>query len=421
LLDFPKAVWLLGWVSLATDAASEAIYPLLPFFLTRVLSAGAISVGIVEGAAEAANSILKIASGRVADRSKRKRPLVLLGYSVSSAARPLIALATTWTQVFTIRVLDRVGKGVRGAPRDAMLATWADPSNRGKVYGFHRSMDHFGAVVGPALASLFLVIFPEQYRWLFGLTIIPGAIAVALILLVPEKRDTEQPSGLRLPSNGTSQSTMAARSGGDSQIERTSHPSDVPEPTVKSDQLPRRFYWFMGVLTLFALGNSTDAFLLLRLTDAAGSPRLVPLMWAALHVVKAIVSVLAGSWSDRVGRRTVIAIGWLVYAVVYGGFAVSSTLAALLAWFMVYGFYFGFAEGTEKALVADLAPASRRGVAFGVYNAVTGFGALAASIVFGEIWNAFGAPSAFAVGAAIAILATALLFVVVPASRPTGA
>src|SRR5262249_26537631 len=172
--------------------------------LTRVLAGGAISVGIVEGAAEAANSILKIVSGRVADRSKHKRPLVLLGYTVSSAARPLIALATTWTQVFTIRVFDRVGKGVRGAPRDAMLATWADPSNRGKVYGFHRSMDHLGAVVGPALASLFLVIFPDQYRWLFGLTIIPGAIAVALILLVPEKHDTEEPSGLRLPPNGMS-------------------------------------------------------------------------------------------------------------------------------------------------------------------------------------------------------------------------
>jgi MFS family permease len=177
----------------------------------------------------------------------------------------------------------------------------------------------------------------------------------------------------------------------------------------------------MGVLTLFALGNSTDAFLLLKLTDAAGSPRFVPLMWAALHVVKAIVSVLAGSWSDRVGRRSVIAIGWLAYAVVYGGFAVSMTLSALLAWFMVYGFYFGFAEGTEKALVADLAPASRRGTAFGLYNAVTGLGALAASIVFGAIWNSYGAPSAFAVGATLALLATVLLFIVVPAARPTAA
>ena len=157
LFDLPKSVWLLGWVSLATDAASEAIYPLLPFFLTRVLGAGAISLGIVEGAAEAANSMLTILSGQIADRSRAKRPLVLLGYSVSSVVRPLIAITTTWTQVFTVRLLDRVGKGVRGAPRDAMLASWATPTTRGKVYGFHQGMDNLGAVIGPALASLFLV------------------------------------------------------------------------------------------------------------------------------------------------------------------------------------------------------------------------------------------------------------------------
>ena len=169
----------------------------------------------------------------------------------------------------------------------------------------------------------------------------------------------------------------------------------------------------MLVLTLFTLGNSTDAFLLLKLTDAAGSPRWVPLMWAALHVVKATVSVAGGSWSDRVGRRTVIAIGWLVYAAVYAGFAFSTTTAALFAWFLIYGFYFGFAEGTEKALVADLAPAERRGTAFGIYNAVVGIGALAASVIFGVIWNAYGAAAAFGTGAALALGATALLFAIV--------
>jgi len=170
----------------------------------------------------------------------------------------------------------------------------------------------------------------------------------------------------------------------------------------------------MSVLALFMLGNSTDAFLLLRLTDAAGSARYVPLMWSGLHVVKATVSVVAGSWSDRVGRRTVIAIGWLVYAVVYGGFALSTSLMALLAWFMVYGFYFGFAEGTEKALVADLAPAARSGTAFGIYNAVSGLGALTASIVFGMIWTWYGPAAAFGLGASLALIATGLLFVVVP-------
>ena len=181
-------------MSLATDAASEAIYPLLPFFLIQVLGAGAVSLGIVEGAAEAANSVLKILSGRLADRSRAKRPIVIAGYALSSAVRPLIALAQSWTHVFTVRFVDRIGKGIRGAPRDAMLATWATPLTRGKVYGFHRAMDHAGAVIGPAVASLFLLFYPGEYRTLFSLTISPGAIAVLLIFFVREE-DTYVVSG----------------------------------------------------------------------------------------------------------------------------------------------------------------------------------------------------------------------------------
>jgi MFS family permease len=392
LLGLPKQVWLLGWVSLATDSATEAIYPLLPFFLTRVLGAGAVSLGIVEGAAEAVNSILKVVSGRIADRLPAKRPLVLFGYSISSITRPFIAVTTSWPQVFTVRVLDRVGKGIRGAPRDAMLALWATPHTRGKVYGFHRAMDHIGAVVGPALASLFLFFYPERYRTLFALTIVPGAIAVALIFFVREEVHG---------SGGSGGSDGSSGSGG-----------DLGDRTTDL-RLPRQFTWFMIVLAIFTLGNSTDAFLLLKLTDAAGGARFVPLMWAALHVVKALVSLAGGSWSDRIGRRGVIAAGWLVYAAVYAGFAMSETLPVLVAWFLTYGFYFGFAEGTEKALVADLAPPARRGLAFGVYTAVQGLGALAASVVFGLIWRAHGAAVAFGVGASLALVATALLFVII--------
>jgi MFS family permease len=250
------------------------------------------------------------------------------------------------------------------------------------VYGFHQGMDNLGAVIGPALASLFLFWYPNRYRTLFTLTIVPGAIAVALIFLLPE---SEPP-----------------------------RPAAAAPEDASAAPLPRRFRWFMAVLALFMLGNSTDAFLLLRLTDAAGSAVFVPLMWAGIHVVKSVVSIVGGSWSDRIGRRSVIALGWIVYAIVYTGFAVSESLPALLAWFLVYGFYFGFAEGTEKALVADLAPASRRGTAFGIYNAVSGLGALTASIVFGVIWKISGAPAAFGTGAALALAATALLFVVVP-------
>jgi len=399
----PKPVWLLGWVSLATDSATEAIYPLLPFFLTRVLGASAVSLGLVEGTAEAVNSVLKIGAGELADRSPKKRPLVLFGYGVSSIARPFIALTTSWTQVFTVRVLDRVGKGVRGAPRDAMLATWTTPTTRGKVYGFHRGMDHIGAVVGPAMASAFLFFYPDQYRTLFALTIIPGAIAVALIFLVQEDTGAAATTPRANDERRTTNAEPRTR--------------NVERRTPNVERLPSEFKAFMLVLALFTLGNSTDAFLLLKLTDVAGGPRFVPLMWAALHVVKAVVSMVGGSWSDRVGRRAVIAIGWLVYAAVYAGFAVSETLPALLAWFLVYGFYFGFAEGTEKALVADLAPAERRGFAFGIYNAVQGLGGLAASVVFGAIWKFYGAPAAFGLGAALALAATVLLFVAVRPSR----
>ncbi len=417
MFGLPRAVWLLGWVSLATDGASEAIYPLLPFFLIQVLGAGVISLGVIEGAAEAVNSILKILSGQAADRMRSKRRLVLAGYTLSSAVRPAIALAESWTQVFAVRVIDRVGKGIRSAPRDAMLAGWAEPGTRGRIYGFHRAMDHAGAVAGPVLATLFLFFYPGEYRTLFALTVIPGAIAVGLIFLVQEEPAVGPNAeiGLRL------RTTLGQTAGASEEVSgHTSKSSTLGQASEAStvgrvEPLPRRFRSFMIVLSLFMLGNSTDAFLLLKLTDAAGSTELVPLMWAALHVVKAGVSVVGGGWSDRVGRRGVIACGWLVYAAVYAGFAVSTSLVALLPLFLLYGCFFGFTEGTEKALVADLAPASRRGFAFGVFNAVQGFGSLAASLVFGLIWSVAGSAMAFSFGAALALIATALLFVVVPA------
>ena len=400
MFGLPRAVWIFGWVSLATDAASEAIYPLLPFFLVQLLGAGVVSLGIVEGSAEAINSILKILSGRAADRARSKRGLVLAGYALSSAVRPLMAIAQSWTHVFGVRLLDRVGKGIRGAPRDAMLAGWATPETRGRIYGFHRAMDHAGAVLGPLLASLFLWFQPGAYRTLFALAIVPGALAVALILLVPEEPAAAPAAIAR--SEPPAASSDAAHGGARWAVS-------------VDERLPAPFRSYIFVLALFTLGNSTDAFLLLKLTEAAGSAAFIPLMWAALHVVKAAVSIVGGSWSDRIGRRSVIAVGWIVYAAVYLGFAVSTSLGPLLTLFLVYGLYFGFTEGTEKALVADLAPPARRGFAFGVFNAVQGLGGLAASVVFGLIWSAAGPATAFAFGAALALLATVLLFAVVPA------
>jgi MFS family permease len=363
-----------------------------------------------------------------------------------------------------------------------MLAAWATPTTRGKIYGFHRAMDHAGAVIGPALASLFLFFYPGSYRTLFALTIIPGAIAVLLIFFVREpdggsevgfgsrvgsgppvgsgphvgsgfsriatddavsdpqvgsgSRVSEKITGtqrpqrpqsnfvgnflrpLRVPrSNVAFVQKLFSRIAGES-VASGERPTVAPRvasnvsPNI-AEPLPRKLKAFFAVLSLFMLGNSTDAFLLLKLTEVAGSTKFIPLMWAGLHLVKASVSIVGGSWSDRIGRRAVIVMGWLVYAAVYVGFAIADSLVPLLACFFGYGLYFGFAEGTERALVADLAPESRRGFAFGVYNAVLGFGALTASILFGVLWSSFGPDVAFGAGAALALLASALLFIVV--------
>jgi MFS family permease len=388
----PPAVWLLGWVSLLTDAASEAIYPLLPFFLTTVLGSGPVALGLIEGVAEGTNSLLRIVSGRLSDRTRGRRRLVIAGYTLSSAARPLIALVTAWWQVLVIRFTDRIGKGVRSAPRDALLAYWAAPGDRGRLYGFHRAMDHSGAVVGPLVASAFLLAAPGQYRTLFLLTAIPGAVAVALVWRV---RDVD--AGL-VPGIDAMTASPAVPGG------------DAPPA---NRRLPRSFWAFAGVVGIFTLGNSTDAFLLLRLTDAAGGPALIPLMWALLHVVKAGLSTPGGGLSDRVGRKPVLAASWLVYALVYAGFAFSESFVALTLWLLVYGVHFALAEGTEKAMVADLAPAALRGTAFGIFHAIVGVGSLAASVVFGLVWNTWGAPAAFGLGAALAMFASVLLFTAV--------
>jgi MFS family permease len=384
VLGLPRPVWMLGVTSLCTDTASEAVYPLLPLYLTRVLGAGAVSLGLIEGFAEATSSLLKILSGHFSDRWKVRRPIVIAGYGLSSAVRPLTALVVSWPQLFAVRFVDRVGKGVRGAPRDAILAASATPSNRGLVFGFHRAMDHAGAVLGPVMASLFLLAWPGRYRLLFALTIIPGALAVASLFLVKEPVASSQ---------------SVARP-------ETSE-ADGVAPNWR--QLSSRFFVLLAVLFVFALGNSADAFLLLRLTDVGVGAAFIPLLWALLHVVKALTSVWGGAKSDRLGRRVVIGAGWVIYALVYIGFAVSTSVTALIGWFLVYGLYYGLSEGTEKALVADLAPASLRGTAFGIYNAASGFGSLAASVTFGLVWKAVSPEAAFGVGAALAALATMLL------------
>jgi MFS family permease len=375
----PRPVRLLGWVSLLTDAATEAVYPLLPVFITQVLGGPPVALGIVEGAADATSSALKVLSGRWSDRIGARKPIVLLGYSLSSLVRPFIAITSSWTHVFLIRVVDRVGKGLRGAPRDAMLASLAPPGERGRVFGYHWGMDHAGAAIGPLLAAVFLYFSPDDYRLLFALTIIPGALAVATLALVPEQRAVPKvPTVPKVPG-----------------VPRVGFPVPL-----------KKYLWIVAV---FTLGNSSDAFLLLQLSES-GVPLIgLTLLWSAQHAIKALIAMRGGMLSDRLGRRTLIISGWIIYAIVYAGFAFSETTNALIGWFLLYSTYSAAVEGSEKALIADLAPEALRATAFGWHAAVQGFGALAAGILFGLLWQFFGAPVAFLAGAILALTAAALL------------
>jgi MFS family permease len=388
------------------------IYPLLPVYLSRVLGVGAMSLGIIEGVAEGVNSVLKILSGQLSDRWSRRKPIVIAGYALSSIARPFIAVTTSWVQVLAIRAVDRTGKGIRGAPRDAMLAQFATTTNRGLVFGFHRAMDHTGAIVGPLMATAFLFAWPGEYRTLFALSIVPGALAVWMLFRVREDPARAEESSAAVNPDRAANSRRAADSARVANSADDANPAGAANP----GRLPGRFWGLMMVLLVFSLGNSADAFLLLRLSSAIGHDAWIPALWAALHIVKASLSVYGGALSDRVGRKRVIVAGWAVYAAVYVGFAVVQTPAGLVAWFLVYGAYFGLAEGSEKALVADFAPAERRGAAFGWYNAAIGLGALLASVLFGVLYERFGHAVAFLTGACLAGLA-AVLLVLVPAGR----
>ena len=372
-MRLPRTVIALGAVSLLTDLSSEMIYPLLPVFLSTVLGAGPLAIGAIEGAAESVAAMLKLASGWWSDRLPRRKPLVIVGYGIASIVRPLVGLANGVGQVLAIRLADRAGKGIRGAPRDALIADAVDPSQRGRAYGFHRAADHTGAVAGPIVAYSLLTWTDVSLRTVFLLAAIPAAAAM-IVLLVGVKESARDVTKSKAPS-------------------------------LKRSGLDRKFWAYLGVLLLFTLGNSTDALLILRANELGVSIALVPVLWAVLHVVKAVSSTPGGVLSDRLGRRPLIIGGWLVYAAVYLGFAFASEMWHAWALFIVYGLYFGMTEGVEKALVADLVPSNVRGAAFGWYNLTIGLAALPASLIFGGLWQISGATTAFMFGASLALVA----------------
>lgn len=401
----PRNVRVLAFVSFLTDVSSELVYPLLPIFLSTVLGVSAAGLGVIEGFAESASSLLRLPAGWWSDRTQRRKPLVVMGYTLAALARPLIGLAQSAGQVLAIRVTDRFGKGIRTAPRDALIADSVSPEQRGYAYGVHRGSDNLGAVFGPIIAWAALTFHWADLRTLFYWTAVPGFLSVVLLIIFVREREVSD-TGERIVSVASPKNESDA--------------AVAPEiaPALASDvPLGGAFWRMLAVIFLFSLSLSTDAFLLLRASQLGVPAAMIPILWAALHVVKSSSSVISGSLSDRVGRRPLILGGWGVYAVVYLGFALATTAWQVWALFIVYGLYFGMSEGVEKALVADFAPPSRRGAAFGWFNAAVGVASLPASVIFGLVWDQWGAETAFVMGASLAVVSTILFALIVPMPR----
>ncbi len=390
----PRTVFSLSFVSLLNDTSSEIIYPLLPLFLALTLGASPAAIGAIEGLAESVSSLLKLAVGYYSDKLHKRKAFVLLGYSLSSLVRPFLGFAMIWQQVLLFRFVDRLGKGIRSAPRDALVAAVVKPEERGLAFGVHRAFDNAGAVIGPLIAFFLLKYFAENptaptasdYKSLFLMASIPALLAVLVVAFFVRDKENE-------PQNITK--------------------TEKQDLTAKNKAVfSSSFYRFIFIIALFTLCNSSDVFLLLRAQEVGVTATWIPLLWAFLNLSKVLSSLIGGDWSDRIGRKTLIFIGWMVYALVYAGFAFINS--AWQAWllFLVYGIYFGLTEGVEKALVADLVPSEKRGTAYGWYNLAIGITVFPASLLFGQLWNQFNAETAFLVSAAIGIVSAFLILTV---------
>ncbi len=400
-----KNVFILGLVSFFTDISSEMLYPIIPIFLTAVLHAPMSVVGLIEGIAESTASILKVVSGWLSDKSGKRKPFVIYGYGLSTVAKPLLAFAATWHFVLTARFLDRFGKGLRSSARDALIADSTEAQYRGKAFGFHRALDTVGAVFGPLIALVLLYYLDRttgdigaSYRIIFLIAFIPALISVLLLLFFVTEKAGEIKDDLKF----------------------------------RLSDFSRDFKIFLLISVVFAVGNSSNAFLILRANNIfesfGGVPSIITTTFSSIAVVAVVIltyvvynityslfSMPAGMLSDRIGRRNVMIGGFLIFSVVYLGFALAN--AGYLVWilFAIYGFYIAMTDGVSKAYAVDLVPADKRGTAIGLYYTATGLMALASSIIAGLLWDLAGASAPFLFGSAMSLIAAVMLLVMLPA------
>lgn len=377
---FGKNVFVTGLVSFFMDISSEMIYPLVPLFLANVLGVNKSVIGLIEGIAESTASLLKVFSGWFSDRTGNRKWPMAAGYGISTLSRPIVALATGWHHVLGSRFMDRFGKGVRTAPRDAIIAESADKSSLGKTFGFQRAMDTMGAVLGPALAFFLLGIFSNDYRKVFWLSMIPGVIAVLLIIFfITEKKKSVAVHAHR------------------------------PKLTLR--HFDWKFKSFVIIAALFAVGNSSDMFLVLRAQQVGVSTGLIPVVYLLFNLVYSLSSLPAGMAADRFGKKRTILLGFILFAFLYYGFAVASDTKMIWFLFAFYGLFMGLTDGIQRAFLATIIPQHFKATAFGFYNTVVGLAMLPASLIGGWLWDNISPSATFYFGAATAAV-SAVLFIV---------
>lgn len=386
ILGFSPNVFFLGIVSFLTDVSSEMIFTLVPLFLSNVLGTPVTYVGLVGGLSESTDAVLRIGSGWLSDRIRKYKSLALAGYGLSTLAKPFMYLAAGWGAVLAIRFGDRMGKGLRSSPRDALIAHSAPTGEMGRSFGWHRAMDTSGAVLGLAMAALVIYLVQgggfelslKAYRWLVVIGVVPAALAV-LVLWRFVREAGNQPAGVSATGIGLRRGLLGG--------------------------FDTRFRLFLVVMAIFSLGNSSDFFVILRAQNLEVPLVSVILMLVLFNVSYAVVALPAGTLSDRLGRRRLIALGWFIYAFVYLGFAVASATWQVWLLFAIYGVYHGIVEGIARAFVADLVPEGKRGTAYGLYHGVVGLALLPASLIAGWLWDTVNPAAPFYLGAGLAFLA----------------